>query len=313
MRHRVVIEVEALVDDEMLKRYFSDEKVSAIALHAISTMGVAKVADPQIRFKARPVRHEVCTPRRQVLLLQGMGHDPRPIVKDWEELIGGPGLRPSELLESLLSGVTEDAEEANEPADLDFLLGTIQQWDQQILEDLVGSDDLPFHWIDLVGEVKRLIADHGGDCLLDELPSSWGDPPMRTVMMQPFQEGKGPIVTLSVWDAHGTWHGKHRVRYRLSSDGEIIFEEDRFGCSPLHAIDSLECMRAVLGFLTCVPSEMEDDFSEGYLPHQREWAEQYGEDFCVYAMDQDARPFDWDSNKEDDRFITILEPGGDDA
>jgi hypothetical protein len=82
---------------------------------------------------------------------------------------------------------------------------------------------------------------------------------------------------LELWDTHrptGTGYlGHTRLAYRLSDRGRVIFAGDDF-VPPLGvAIDSDDCVAALLFGLTLMPWEVKDDFFDGYTTTQREWLE----------------------------------------
>jgi len=57
--------------------------------------------------------------------------------------------------------------------------------------------------------------------------------------------------TLRLWDTHKrNYGGKSVLRYEFKDGRKVIFEGSDFGCSPCHAIDSLECVYSMLGFLS---------------------------------------------------------------
>lgn len=80
--------------------------------------------------------------------------------------------------------------------------------------------------------------------------------------------------------------GKARLAYTLTApDGSVIFDGDDFGCSPQHAIDSDEALRALLGFLTLKPGDTDREYFESYTPEQMAFARGDAERLSIYAMD----------------------------
>lgn len=79
--------------------------------------------------------------------------------------------------------------------------------------------------------------------------------------------------TLTVFDTHSCDSlGKPRLAYTLKQNGRVLFEGSDFCCSPLHGIDSDECMKALLGFLTLKPSDTDSEYFEHYTADQMAFA-----------------------------------------
>jgi len=80
--------------------------------------------------------------------------------------------------------------------------------------------------------------------------------------------------TLETWDTGRTISGgKSRLGYRLTApDGTMLFEGEDFGCSPLHAIDSDNALRAILGFLTLKYGDTDRDYFDSYTGRQLEFS-----------------------------------------
>ena len=80
--------------------------------------------------------------------------------------------------------------------------------------------------------------------------------------------------TLRLWDINRTDSlGKHRLAYQFKSGRRVIFEGDDFACSPMHAIDSLDTVAGLLGFLTCKPGDTDREYFENYTPEQLDWCQ----------------------------------------
>jgi hypothetical protein len=90
---------------------------------------------------------------------------------------------------------------------------------------------------------------------------------LRTCRFYPYLKGKGPSFTLNMWDA-----GNNRIKYQLTMDGVTLFKGNDFRCSPLHALDSDECVHALMGFLTLHPGTDRDYFADYSQEHM---------DFCA--------------------------------
>jgi len=68
--------------------------------------------------------------------------------------------------------------------------------------------------------------------------------------------------------------GRTNIGYRLTApDSVVLFDDDGFRCSPLHAIDSDEALRALCGFLFLRPGDTDRDYFDGYTAEQRAFAE----------------------------------------
>jgi len=82
---------------------------------------------------------------------------------------------------------------------------------------------------------------------------------------------------------------------KLSNPQHPIFDGSDFHCSPLHAIDSLETMRACLSFLTTRPGDTDKEYFENYTEAQMEFANSSDcEQLQMYAMKSEPISFDYD-------------------
>lgn len=96
---------------------------------------------------------------------------------------------------------------------------------------------------------------------------------------------------LDLWDTGSVgMSGKYRLAYRLRDRGRTIFEGDDFHSSPLHAIDSLHTVYAILGFLSLRPGETDLEYFDGYTPDQLDWCRSYrAEWLSVLVCDGEER------------------------
>ena len=107
--------------------------------------------------------------------------------------------------------------------------------------------------------------------------------------------------------------GKHQVGYEfLRPDGRTLFRGEDFACSPLHAIDSDECLRGILGFLTLRPGDTDTEYFEAYTPEQMEFAENEVDELPLWATSEPETgsqcPFrDWGAGPDEDPE-TLSEP-----
>lgn len=118
----------------------------------------------------------------------------------------------------------------------------------------------------------------------------------RRVIFRPFARMR---FTLTLWDNEPCDSaGKQRMRYRLTmsgfdvatrknfGDGVVLFYGSDFYCSPLHATDSDETVKAIMGFLTLRPGDTDNDYFSGYTDLQKDYCENYAE---YLAMEVERR------------------------
>lgn len=105
--------------------------------------------------------------------------------------------------------------------------------------------------------------------------------PMRVCHFRPYRKKHGPTFTLTMGEPVG--HATYRVYvpYRLTMrEGRtrtVLFEGTYFGCSPMHAIDSDASVRALMGFLTLRPGDMDAEYFDDYTDTQRDYCAQHAE------------------------------------
>jgi len=94
---------------------------------------------------------------------------------------------------------------------------------------------------------------------------------------------------LTLWDTYHTNNmGKYVLRYEfVNPEGGVLFSGRDFAASPMHAIDSDEVLRALLGFLTLQPGDTDAEYFEGYTPEQRDFAETSAEELSIWAVEPD--------------------------
>jgi hypothetical protein len=68
-------------------------------------------------------------------------------------------------------------------------------------------------------------------------------------------------------------YGKARLAYRFSDRGKLIFEGDDLFCSPMHCIDSLDSVFALLGFLSLRPGDTDSEYFDPYTKEQMAWCQ----------------------------------------
>jgi hypothetical protein len=109
---------------------------------------------------------------------------------------------------------------------------------------------------------------------------------LRRVWLKPYRAGMGPKFYLQTWDTGRTdGMGKTIIGYELAlypnargGKGRVsLFTGEDFACSPLHAIDSDECVRGLLTFLTLRPGDTDASYFEGYSEAQRDYCASHAE------------------------------------
>lgn len=121
--------------------------------------------------------------------------------------------------------------------------------------------------------------------------------PLRKVTMRPYVD-QSIGFTLETFDTFKTDSlGKSILAYRFTqyrspSNEKIIFEGEDFHCSPCTAIDSDDCLRSLLSFLTLRKGDTDDECFEDYTPEQIKFSEQYAETLSLYAYEDNPQPWD---------------------
>lgn len=82
---------------------------------------------------------------------------------------------------------------------------------------------------------------------------------------------------LSLYDTGRTsaaWPHKTLLGYEfVQPDGVVLFEGEKFGASPMHAIDADATLLSLLSFLTLRPGDTDSEYFEDYTAEQRAWSE----------------------------------------
>lgn len=82
--------------------------------------------------------------------------------------------------------------------------------------------------------------------------------------------------------------GRTRIAYRFfDPEGELLFSGCDFFPSRLHAIDSDEAVRSLLGFLLLRPGDTDDEYFSDYTEKQLAFAEDEAEYLLLYTLDDD--------------------------
>jgi hypothetical protein len=104
---------------------------------------------------------------------------------------------------------------------------------------------------------------------------------IRRVIFFPYAYRQGPIFTLSIIDSE-TRDDREYIHYRLRmkpwiGKSQIIFEGTDFGCSSLHAINSDETVKALMGFLTLRLGDTDSEYFADYTPDQLDFSIRHAE------------------------------------
>jgi hypothetical protein len=97
--------------------------------------------------------------------------------------------------------------------------------------------------------------------------------PLRSYTFRPYRPGMGPHFILTTFDPDKRDHkGKSVLGYRLTmrDNGKSValFKGEDFGCSPMHAIDSVAAAEGLMGFLTLRPGDTDAEYFKDYTPEQ---------------------------------------------
>ena len=103
---------------------------------------------------------------------------------------------------------------------------------------------------------------------------------------------------LRTWDTQKSDHlGKWIVGYEfVGPAGVVLFKGQDFSCSPLHAIDSEECLRGILSFLTLRRGDTDADYFDTYTAEQLAFAEGDAAELALFADREFAAEYplrDW--------------------
>jgi len=119
--------------------------------------------------------------------------------------------------------------------------------------------------------------------LLDgDYDAEWPEP-TRHILLD-LSDGKYELKTWDTGNRYDT--GQWKIRYEFKKeDGDIIFHGSDCGCSPMHATDSDDCLRGLLGFLSLKPGDTDDEYFEDYTKEQMEFAENNGEELNLWSLE----------------------------
>lgn len=77
---------------------------------------------------------------------------------------------------------------------------------------------------------------------------------------------------LLMWDTHRQdWRGQTVIGFKLWDNGKLIFNDEGFAGSPLHADDSIETVAGLLAFLSLQLGDTDTEYFDDYTPTQLAW------------------------------------------
>jgi hypothetical protein len=113
---------------------------------------------------------------------------------------------------------------------------------------------------------------------------------------------EGKVFRLRMYDTYRQDdRGQAIIGYRFEqveppAQAMVLFEGEDFAGSPMHAIDSDESLRSLLGFLTLRPGDTDAEYFEEYTPDQMDFAETDAEALQLYTLEpeegEEAFPLD---------------------
>ncbi len=125
---------------------------------------------------------------------------------------------------------------------------------------------------------------------------------LRKVRLAPYTDQTRAFILTTYDTGRIDSLGKSIVAYTFEKEGETdpIFSEDSLCVSPMHAIDSDECLRSALTFITLRPGDTDPDYFEKYTERQRAFCSDDAETLSIYSQD-DNDPFDEDLLADEDQ------------
>jgi hypothetical protein len=145
-----------------------------------------------------------------------------------------------------------------------------------------------------VAECKELYGDDDDD--VDDSDDSEDDGPVYPgepgcEFLREWEEGD---FRLLLWDTNTRVASgpQSRLAYQFFHKGELIFQSADYGCSPMHAVDSDECVAALLSFLALRPGDTDSEYFKDYSIQQMAFAQSYGEELGYIAMEMEEKTKD---------------------
>ena len=117
---------------------------------------------------------------------------------------------------------------------------------------------------------------------------------LRNVTMRPYRnQSHDKTFTLNTWDTGRTDSlGRSILHYQFQQGDKLLFEGSDFCCSPMHAIDSDETLRALLGFLTLRKGDTDAEYFENYTQEQLDFADEHAETLQMYTLEDEPWQFE---------------------
>ena len=106
-------------------------------------------------------------------------------------------------------------------------------------------------------------------CDEQQCPSGHEHPVVRPRRIREWVSGPFRLV---IFGRPRTHRGREYHAYELWDNGVLILWGDDYGPSPMHRWSSDESVGGLLGFLSCGPGDVDEDYFKGYTPQQLEWA-----------------------------------------
>jgi hypothetical protein len=102
----------------------------------------------------------------------------------------------------------------------------------------------------------------------------------RKDVLRRWRKGKFSLTTY--------WLGRE-IGYQFKYGGKLIFEGRDFGPSPMHAIDGIETVISLLGFLSLQKGDTDAEYFTDYTKEQMELSENHGEELGLIVFDMKER------------------------
>lgn len=115
---------------------------------------------------------------------------------------------------------------------------------------------------------------------------------------------------LRVWDTQTkAATGQYQLAYAFyePSKSDPLFTGADYGCSPMHAIDSDESLRGLLGFLTLKPGDTDDEYFASYTADQLDFAETVAEELSMFGFEDSDRIGSPEENPEQVDYYPLVE------
>ena len=108
-----------------------------------------------------------------------------------------------------------------------------------------------------------------------------------------------------------TWETRQRFRtgqlivgYAFYEPGieEPLFCGEDYGCSPLDCVDSDNCLRGIMGYLTLREGDTDREYFDNYTERQLKWSRNKAEELTFWGMEESDF---CDGDGEAPKFIDI--------